>query len=134
MQITFVLPVGAFSINRAYARDMRYKTPAYKDWHTKVSYLLEQIPELKVMAAKHNAEGGEFEIELSAIYPPSIFSNKKGEISSKTFDVTNVEKLFVDVLFGDTMGVNDKHITCLISKKRAGARLSIECTISLIAP
>ena len=134
MTISFVLPVGAFSINRMSSRDLRFKTPAYKDFATQVLYVLEQVDALKVMGELHAAKGGEFTVELTATYPPQLFRNKQGEISSRSIDCSNFEKPILDLIFGDTMGVNDRHVTCLISKKRAGARLSIECTISLISP
>ena len=134
MTISFVLPVGAFSINRMSSRDLRYKTAAYKDFATQVLYVLQSVPGLAEMGAKHALEGGEFHVELTATYPPATFRNKQNELSSKTVDCSNFEKPILDLIFGDTVGVNDKHVTRLISSKRAGTSLTIECKITLITP
>lgn len=131
--VTVTLAIEAFSVNRMSARDVRFKTPAYKDWATKVAALLEGQKGLLRLAAKHKATGGTFSVTIAIEYPEHIFTNAAGEISSKTIDVTNYEKCFVDLVFGDFMGVNDKHITAMNSRKFSGSRHAIHFSLELHA-
>ena len=128
--VKIVLPgERVFSINQTYSRDMRFKTSAFKDWHLRLTTLLEQCSELTALAEKWRKDGGNFEVILSAIYPQHLFFNVAGDISSKTIDCSNFEKVLIDIIFGDVMDVNDKYITTLTSHKKPGATYSIEIEI-----
>lgn len=131
MVTKFILPVGAFSINKMQTRDARFKTAAYKDWSTKVLYYLGQIEQLQQMAEVAKKAPCTFFIQIVAYYPANIFWNKKGEISSKTVDCSNFSKPILDLIFDDTMGLNDKLVTSLKEEKRAGSDFSLEVTLIL---
>lgn len=129
MVTKFTLPVGAFSINKMNTRDARFKTQAYKDWATKVLWHLGQIQELQTMADLAKNQNCTFYIGIVAWYPAHVFYNKKGEISSKTVDCSNFSKPILDLIFDDTMGLNDKLVTSLKEEKRAGSDFSLEITL-----
>lgn len=131
MTIEIKLPLEAFSINRKSSRDMRFTTSAYKDWATRVVYFLENSIELKQLGVRWLNDGGQFHVEYHFIYPGNKYYNAKGDISSKVYDLTNVEKPLQDLIF-DTMGVNDKYVTKLISTKEPGADYQIKILLKLL--
>jgi len=114
------LACKAFSINSAYYRNRAIKTVECKTWEKEVLELLSEYKELYEIGADHKKHPATYALELDFVYPDYIFYNKAGEISSKTFDLSNVEKLLIDLIFDKTMGVNDKYIVSLHSKKMAG--------------
>lgn len=83
------------------------------------------------IGARHVQVNGTFAVLLEFVYPKAVFYNKQGTISSKSHDLSNVEKGLIDLIFGATMGVNDKYITKLVSTKRSGAEYSINVQIEL---
>lgn len=125
----FTIPVPAFSINKMNTRDARFKTAAYKDWAVTVLHHLRQVPELQHMAKMAHSQPCTFHIQIIANYPAHVFWNKKGEISSKTVDCSNFSKPILDLIFDDTMGLNDKLVTSLKEEKRAGSDFSLEITL-----
>lgn len=124
----------AFSINKTYSRDMRFKSSEYKDWFIRTKTTIEEheaYKELLDMAGDFNVLGGEFSVHMEVVYPSWLYYNKSGQISAKTFDCSNVEKVLIDLLFGDIMNVNDRNITRLVSTKRAGANFALNVTLEL---
>ncbi len=94
--------------------------------------MLEEHKALHEMAEQFNETGGIFHIGIMNIYPPHIFYNRHGQISSKTFDCDNIVKPLVDLIFGQFMGINDKNIVKVVSEKRAGAVQAIDIRVELI--
>jgi Holliday junction resolvase RusA-like endonuclease len=133
VQIEFLLPIKAFSINQMSCRDARFKTPEYKDWATKVLYMLDEHKALVDMGKQHSELGGEFHVEISATFPPHVYRNQQGAISSKTIDCSNFEKPLIDIIFDKCMHVNDKYISRLVSSKCAAANYGIHVKITLNA-
>lgn len=78
-------------------------------------------------------------VDITCYYPREVFFTKKGTISAKTFDLSNVEKPIVDVIFLEkyatqtikNIGIDDKYITDLNSKKRPSIEHSINIRIQL---
>ena len=66
-----------------------------------------------------------FSVELTFYYPESLFYTKKGMLSTKVFDITNVEKPLVDTVFLEkystsvikNLQIDDKYITKCVSQK-----------------
>ena len=130
MTIRFKIPLGAFSVNKMSTRDARFKTAAYKDWATKVLWYLSKVPELQTLKENYNGKDTFF-VQIVSYYPGHIFYNKQGIISSKTVDCSNFSKPILDLIFGDTLNINDKMVTKLVEEKRAGSDLSLEITLIL---
>lgn len=118
--IEMEIPCKAFSINAAYYRTRAVKTAECRAWEAQVLEYLAEYKELFEIGEDHKKAPATYALELDFIYPDYIFYNKSGEISSKTFDLSNVEKLLIDLIFEKTMGVNDKFVVSLLSRKMAG--------------
>lgn len=127
----FELPIKPFSINAAYYRTRSIKTAACREWEAAVKELLDEHKILHEMADNWKKTGGVFQIRLEFVHPHYVFFNKAGLISSKSFDLSNLEKLLIDVLFGQFMDVNDRNITKLTSVKYAGTTWCIKVKLEL---
>jgi len=113
----------AFSINQAFYATRKVKTKECRDWETRFEAYLDEVPNLSRLATYKN-----FHIEIDIIWPKEIFYNSKGEISSKTFDCSNTEKIILDCLF-KKIQTNDKYVTKLTSSKAAGHGYEIRIRI-----
>lgn len=133
MTVEFSLPMKCFSVNQMSSRDLRFKTKEYKDWHLEFSTRLQEIKELQDVADMYKAHGGAFLIWIEVVYPPHIFYNKSKQISAKTIDVSNFEKPILDVIFRDTLAVDDRNVVKCVSTKRAGATWSVDIKLELDA-
>lgn len=131
MIVEFSIPMKCFSVNQMSSRDQRFKTKEFKDWHLEISTRLSDVKELQDVADMYKAHGGAFLIWIEVVYPHHIFFNKSKQISAKTIDVSNFEKPLIDVLFRDTLGVNDLNIVQCVSSKRAGASWYIDIKLEL---
>ena len=130
-KVEILLPFSAYSVNKMTYRDVRFKTAEYKDWATKVLAALSDEKGLVDLAAIFNEKGGCFDVSVIVEYPHHVFYNKAGEISSKTIDCTNVGKPLIDLIFRDTMGVNDKYITWYSEAKQVGPTHCIKVLVRL---
>jgi Holliday junction resolvase RusA-like endonuclease len=132
MEYEFTLPIKAFSVNAYHYRDKRHKTQEARAWEEEVKFLLDEHKPLLDIAAEHIKLGGEFVVYLTFSYPKHIFYNKIGQVSAKTYDLSNVEKPILDLIFKETMGVDDRFVTQIVSAKRPGASFAIDVKIRLI--
>ncbi len=136
MRVTIELPgAKAFSVNKMFTRDMRFKSGEFKDWYIRLKTKIEELDEYKrlmeLAADVQNTSQASLSIYIECVYPVWLFYNKQGEISSKVFDISNVEKPLIDLLVQDIMGLNDKLITYMESSKRAGANYALNITLEL---
>lgn len=134
MRIEFTVPTQSFSINRASTRDVRYKSSDYKTWYLHTKTLIEEADYYKSLldfAEHYKQMGGGLRMKIEIVYPHWFFYNKQGQISAKTQDVSNFEKLLIDLIIQDVMNLNDKNILELYSSKRAGATYLINVEIGL---
>lgn len=126
----FEVPLKPFSVNQYHYRDKRHKTAEARAYEAAFLAELEDHKMLLDMAADIK-NGSTVSVELCFEWPPHIYYNKAGQISSKTMDLSNVEKPILDLIFGQYMDVNDKVVTRLLSTKRPGPRHSIKIKIEL---
>lgn len=131
--LCFRLPIKAFSVNAYYYKTRNFKTPAACEWETLVCAHLDRIQQLKVLAADWKAKPGVFVVHMTFVYPMHVFFNRAGAVSAKAFDLSNVEKPLLDMIFRECMGVDDRFVTELTSRKRAGADYGIEVCLELKA-
>jgi hypothetical protein len=99
-----------------------------------VKALLQEMDEYKSLmelAMAHNEKGGTFYVSFIYNYPPHIYLNKQKQLSAKTIDMSNGSKPLLDLIFADTMDVNDKIVTGLKEEKRIGASQTIDIIIIL---
>lgn len=131
MIYSFYLPIRPMSINSYYYASKKIKTPEARKWEAEVLSHLEDHKQLLDMAAAHKENGGTFRVSLSVSYPVPVYYNKAKEISSATMDVSNTEKVLIDRIFGDFMGVNDKFITEMYSTKGPGGSYGVRVELEL---
>jgi hypothetical protein len=131
-EIKLVLKIKPFSINAMFAKSRGFTTAKYKDWSYQVFHQLDTEENLKKMAEFKE----EFDplvncihLHLKSSYPKSVFIKKAGGISSRTHDISNIEKPLIDLIFDEkyekkpspygckNLAINDKFITKMISEK-----------------
>jgi len=127
MQIEFTLPIKAYSINNYMYTTRRVITKEARLWSDMVKEHLRAIPCLAEFKSKYNYTP--INIQINVYYPKNVFYNKEGLISSKTFDISNTEKILIDLIFKDTLDINDKYITYMESSKHAGEAYMISFRI-----
>ncbi len=130
---SFNLPIKAYSVNSYYYASKRIKTPGAKAYEKQVLELLEEHKPLLDMADMWRKSGGVFQIAICNNYPTYLYYNKAGQISAKTFDVTNIEKPLVDLVMNTFMGVNDRFLIKCMSTKGPAAKQGIDITLELIS-
>lgn len=131
MLVHLILPIKGFSVNAYTGRNKNFKTREAADWETTVCALLNKHKALYELAEDWKRDGGCFKVSMTFVYPHHIFYNRAGAVSAKAFDLSNVEKPLLDMLFRETMGVDDRFVTELNSRKRAGGMYAIEVTLEL---
>lgn len=147
MRRSFTLKTKAYSINAAYCRDRAYKNRDCRDWEENFLFLLSdknvQTPLAEIRAA-FNPDAHSYAIRMVFVYPEETYFNMKDRVSSKTFDLSNVEKLCLDLLFDEkhcggihgkeftNLATNDVHVTQLSSFKRPGQEFAIRFDIKLV--
>lgn len=125
--IKFSLPCKAFSINAAHYATRKVKTKECRAWEEMILFYIKEatpayrngLPEFK----------GEVDITIDIIYPEAMFWNKDKCISAKTYDVSNCEKLLIDVIFGQWLFINDRYIRKMVSTKNPGSGYQIDVTL-----
>lgn len=113
----FVLKEKPFSVNKYHYSDKRHKTKEAKAWENRILTLLHQVPYLAKWGQRFNENPTEIGMTLVFYYPKEVFHNAQGTISSRTMDLSNVEKPLLDLILGNIANVNDKYVTSLISQK-----------------
>jgi hypothetical protein len=148
MRRSFKLALKPFSINSMYYKDHSKKTAAYREWETLAFYELAKPGPQQAFAdlrAAFDAEKHVYRMRVVCRYPRSTFITLKGTISSKTFDITNTEKILIDLCFlpkfhvqqppygAKNLNVDDKYLFSLNSAKRCSSanNFSIDITIWL---
>lgn len=147
MKRQIVLPVKAFSINKMSTRDARFKTKAYEEWTYQVFHHLSKQPNLSAMEdlrKQFSEKKHGFIINMVTRFPKEILLTKKGTISARAFDITNVEKPLIDLLFDSkyfnrdapygckNLKCDDKHLLEINSKKVTGSSHEITINIELV--
>lgn len=144
MKQTITLPLKAFSINAMYCRNRAWKSQAFNEWSSRVFHKLDTKDNLEAMTAlreffdpsKHC-----FEVSLKFFYPEDILFTKKGALSARAHDISNIEKPLIDLIFLPTyydkpspygcknINIDDKFITKMSSEKLQGDEHKIEIEI-----
>jgi len=134
IEISFSLPVKPISINNAYYRNRQYtqKTRLYREQFLLLLQSQEVQSKFNLIKEAFNPLEHGLEVEYTFFHPYDILYKKSdGSVSSRSFDLTNIEKLPQDFLFnskylsrevGDTeisnLGIDDKYILSMHSSKK----------------
>lgn len=145
MEIEFFLPLEPFSINAVYYRDRRHKTQAYRDWELSIFQCLnspEIQQKLSNLRKAYNEDLHCFAVDFTFHFPNLL--NKAGKISSRVEDLSNVEKVLLDVLFlpkfhaqdfpfgVKNINSDDKYVLQLNSRKQLADKPGISVKVALI--
>lgn len=138
------LDIHVVSINSMYyANKAHGYKPDVKEWIQQMCYML-STPENKQIfedlrnyfdPTKHC-----YTVYLDRTDP--AFYNKKGLVNSHCIDVTNSEKLILDLLFTpafhgtestkfENLNIDDKFVTTLISRKKPGSQNRLKITLKI---
>jgi hypothetical protein len=132
LSVSFTIKAPPFSINKAYYRN-RQLTQEARKWREQMLVQL-QTPLLLTLMQALKTEFLPSKHALSVTYdfyfPKRLLFTKKGEISKRSFDLTNIEKLLQDNLFEsryngreidgvviENFDIDDKFIVDLHSRK-----------------
>jgi hypothetical protein len=108
--------IEPFSINKAYYKKTFTRTQACREWAGRVIVQMETMPNHKRITSfreKFDPSKHYLSINLDFYMPYSKLFTKKGTISCISKDLTNVEKMLVDVLMDKRhfeRGVNNLNI------------------------
>tara|TARA_R100000697_G_scaffold44102_1_gene57227 strand:+ start:570 stop:1040 length:471 start_codon:yes stop_codon:yes gene_type:complete len=149
MRISFVIDCPPFSSNKAYYKN-RQLTQQARVWREEFLYQM-QCPKIQqsLQQFRNQFQPSKHGIEAKYVffYPSSILLTKRGEISRRSCDLTNIEKLVQDNVFEPryngriirdktiiNLNLDDKYITHLESRKclHPQNRYQIEILLSLI--
>ena len=141
------IPVKPFSVNQMYTRDLRFRSQAGTQWLANVFSFLstkQSQSELDKIRNTFDHTKHAFEIDLTFVYPKDVLFTKEGKISSKAQDLSNCEKLIIDAIFDEkfkekgypygcnNLGINDKHIISLCSRKQIGPEHEIQIRLKIV--
>lgn len=134
MQQTLLLTIKAFSINDMYYATVKKKTAKAREWSMNVFHHLntvKNLEKLNSLRAHFKPKKHQYKVDLIFFFPPEVLTTKADELSSRAFDISNIEKPLIDLLFlpiyynkehptgCKNLKIDDKTITDLSSKKRA---------------
>jgi Holliday junction resolvase RusA-like endonuclease len=143
MQCKLILNlIKPFSVNGAYWKNRKHNK-ACKAWKVTVLEALNSpsnASQLKSLVQVFDPALHAFYATITVYYPTKKFfiqgknsKNPQGSISSKTMDLTNTEKLLIDLIFNHTLQIDDRYITDLKSEKRpSNEGHSTEVHLSLV--
>lgn len=125
----------AVSVNNAYYNNRSYGfKPDVKEWYSQIGHLLGQGDNLKAIndiKAHFNSSKHVFHVMLTFNNPN--YYTKSGTMSARSFDVSNIEKIFLDALFlpahTNSLNIDDKFVTRMISEKRYADEFSIDVVV-----
>lgn len=129
MRANFELNIAPFSINAMYSRDKRYKSALYRQWEMRfISQLRKKTAQAQIQKIREAYRPGDtFAVKLTYHYHK--FYNKQGMITAHVEDLSNTEKITLDLLFlpkyhvlpepygAPNVNVDDRFITSLVSRK-----------------
>jgi hypothetical protein len=140
------IPMKAFSVNKMFCRSVRYKTPAFQDWsHNVLNYLSgpENQESLSALRNYFNPDLHYFTIKLDYYFPIEILFTQNSHLSGKAFDISNIEKPLIDLIFlpayyGENppysvhnLNLDDKYILSMTSTKHVAKYHKIEVELEI---
>lgn len=148
MKRTITLSLKPLSINAMYCKNRSWKTAEYNTWSAAFFHKLDVEENVQIMEDLReffNPKKHGYSIDLKFYYPKDTLFTKKGTLSSRAHDLSNVEKPLIDLLFlpvyfdkcspygCKNLNIDDKFIYELSSKKLPAKEYKIEINISIIS-
>jgi Holliday junction resolvase RusA-like endonuclease len=140
--ITLELSIKPYSVNKYFYGNRAVKRREAVQWETCMIELLrpkEYQEAFEKLKEEFDPKKHCLTVEIVCYYPNNIIFRKDGALSSKAFDISNTEKPIIDVIFLEkyatstinNIGIDDKYIVDMVSKKRASEKHKIEINIQL---
>lgn len=142
MRQTFVLNIKPFSVNQMFTV-RNFKTVAYKDWEQFAIHELSR-PDvcscLKSIKDAFDPKKHALIVSLTMYFPKSVLYTASGQLSGRAYDLSNVEKPLLDLICLekyqiksgiDNLGIDDKFVISLTSKKRPSMDDSFKIRVSI---
>lgn len=128
MRISFKLKSPPFSINKAYYKRSKTRTAQCREWGDNILNQL-QNPLIQTMFKSMQAVMPKYPligVMLEFQSPVDVLYTKQGGVSRRSMDLTNIEKLLIDLIFDSrfhdrgtpNLNIDDKYIVDLHSSKR----------------
>ena len=131
MVVELSIPLKPMSVNAYTYGSKKFKTKEAREYEQVFGdYLNNYESKLKELKDEWEREYRTFKVTVVVTHPDSIFLNNDGRVSSKTFDVDNVLKPILDMIFRH-MEINDKNVIKLVSEKVSGDDWLISVTLEL---
>lgn len=146
MKESLLIPHKPFSINSTTYRDKRHKTQEFKNWcHTILHYLNNEknLEALKKLRESFNSSKQYYIVHIDFYFPQSYLFTKAGACSGRAFDLSNIEKTLIDLIFlpyyfdkeppygAKNLNIDDKFILKLGSTKLPAEKHRIEVQIEI---
>ena len=132
MIVSFVIKSKPFSVNKAYYKN-RQLTQEARTWREDFLLQLQQpkvLQQIQSIKQAWNSKEHALSVSYDFFYPYNLLLTKKGEVSKRSMDLTNIEKLVQDNLFEhryngreidgviiENFDIDDKFIVSLQSRK-----------------
>ena len=129
-----------------YCKNRSWKTKEYNEWSCAVFHRLDTEDSLKSLEDLReffDPKIHKYLINLKFTYPKDILYTKKGALSARAHDISNIEKPLIDLLFlpvyfdkpspygCKNLNIDDKYITKMSSEKVPGEEFNIEIEIEI---
>jgi hypothetical protein len=136
--------VRPYSINAAYYRGSFNMTQECRTWRKTVIKSLSQgvnQAELDTLRESFVAELHALVVKITFNLPHTTYFTLKGDINAKSMDLSNIEKLLIDIIMDErffTRGevrnanINDKYIIKLHSEKNPSLQASIMVDLYIV--
>jgi len=130
-----------------YYSQKNIKTADAREWTAQILFALNDSKvekALEDLRENFDPMRHSYKFDFTFYYPRHLFFTKKGDVSSKTLDQTNVEKPLQDILCSSqyfrrpcpegaaNLNINDRYVTDVISRKRPSEAHSIEIEIEIL--
>lgn len=129
-----------FSINKAYYKQTFNRTRECRDWAHGIVAALQTPDNLAAVYAfkqKFDASNDAIGVFFKFGVPRSAFYTKSNDISRFSLDLTNVEKLLLDIIFDKKYGhhaldLDDKLVVQLVSEKVPADGFAIDIGLRIL--
>ena len=130
-----------------FCKNRSFKTAAFNDWSAQIFHALSSEKNLEAFTDLReffNPETHGYAVDLKFYYPRDILFTKKGSLSARAHDLSNIEKPLIDLIFLPSyfnksvpygcknLNIDDKFIYELSSKKLPSNEHKIEIELSII--
>jgi hypothetical protein len=143
--IKLLLNIEPYSVNKYFYGNRSIKRRQTVEWELRIIDCLKSDKTQKELEEFRNLfsfEKNSLKIDMIFHYPKEILYTKKNHLSSRAFDISNVEKPLIDVIFlakysndkVKNLEIDDKYIVEMSSKKTHSKDLNhyIEIIIELL--